>query len=367
MDNFYAAWEKSKKAKAGLRELLGGEEYRFTYKTSPVEIESKYRSAFFAVRVMSRGSNLINKDGFISTEDIINNKVKGRKISRHIIKSKIVPEYMPCVLDGKGLGAAGESTETLLTTEDFFREFYEKISAERECEVVLSTNFIDIISAGNLSGAESCYSMSVFRDKITDHGGTSSAPFAYAQDGQTLIAYVKHPKHPRYLSRVFVHIDSERDMFIVGRPYGNMSENMMLMIARVIEELLGTTPSQWKIRWDVEDYIAKCVGFKHRGASDLLYQYDNASLMLKRKYGNDKYFRLTMPSTIPCIRCGEDHNCNEGSGMCRSCVKEIEKMANSESGYDEFIVNPSFAGNLPTVELNSVVISPHRIENINII
>lgn len=242
MDNFYTAWEKSKKAKAGLRELLGGEEYRFTYKTSPVEIESKYRSAFFAVRVMSRGSNLINKDGFISTEDIINNKVKGRKISRHIIKSKIVPEYMPCVLDGKGLGAAGESTETLLTTEDFFREFYEKISAERECEVVLSTNFIDIISAGNLSGAESCYSMSVFRDKITDHGGTSSAPFAYAQDGQTLIAYVKHP----------------------------------------------------------------------------------------------------------------------------SCIKEIEKMANSEQDCDEFYVNPSFAGNWPTVELNSVVIGPPRIKNMNI-
>ena len=223
----------------------------------------------------------------------------------------------------------GISTTSL---ETFFKTFYEKIASLKEEELILSVNYVDILSCGHVSGANSCYCQSIFRERSTDHGAYSLAPHIFAQDSVTLIAYTFAKGGDKFAKRVWVHINEARDKFIIGRTYGNWSDYALKILYREIEKLCGETDAAaWNIRTGVESYLhshRELVSILHPDLFEdegwPIYNGDTAAYFLRKK-GTSSPFVLDIPARIPCVMCGEDHNYLEGSGMCYGCVNNFKR------------------------------------------
>lgn len=265
-----------------------------------------------------------NYDNLTNT-DIVGNTFNGRKLSRYIIKNKAKISNVAYIIEREIVQCElGLYTKNL---ELFFKTFYEKVAALKDEKIVLSANYIDILSAGNVSGENSCYAQSIFRDKVTHHGAYSLAPHVFAQDGQTLIAYVLRDGGKKFSKRVWVHVNEARDKFVIGRKYGNWGEMSLKALYRAIEGLLGEPDANgWYVRTDVGDYFHNGrIGFSYTERdcfSDMgwsFYTEDTASYYFYKK-GTTSPFVLDIPAMVGCISCGCENNYLEGSGMCYDCA-----------------------------------------------
>lgn len=326
MDFFMENWESSKKSKARLIELLGGEEHTIDITMDADAICETFPHCFAKVKRMVQ---LINGTTEVpSNDDIVKNTFDGKKLSRFIIKNKDkVTGYKNLISFYHIQHEIGICTEDI---ERFFRTFCEKVAAMKSEKVVLSVNYIDILSAGNVSGENSCYALSIFRDRFTRHGAYSLAPHAFAQDSNTLIAYVPHPNGKKFSKRVWVHINNENDRFAIGRLYGNWGSNTLKILYREIEKILGEqNSSNWNRRSDIGGYLSGDVisftnedDFQEYGRP--FYCGDSAAYIF-RKIGSDSSFYMDTPCRVPCMSCGSDHGHLEGSGMCYDCTRELRR------------------------------------------
>jgi len=329
MDFFMKNWEESKEAKAGLIELLGGEELVIEINMDEEAIEGTFPNCFSKIKQMLR---YIEPEDYmhLTATDIIKNTFNGRKLSRYIIKNKAKISSVSYIIERDSVNR--ELSVYTRNLELFFKTLYEKIAALKSEKVVLSANYIDILSAGNVSGENSCYAQSIFRDKMTNHGAYSLAPHTFAQDGQTLIAYVLRDNGKKFSKRVLVHINGARDKFVIGRKYGNWGESSLKALYRVIEGLLGEPDtSGWYLKSEIGSYFEnQRIDFRYtendvfNDVGRPFYSGDTASYYFYKKNSSSR-FRMTIPALVGCISCGCEHSYPEGSGMCYDCAVKFRR------------------------------------------
>lgn len=320
MSHFYANWESSKARKASLIEMLGGEEYKFEIKVNEEMLSQIFPNCFSLMSIFCAAAGTT-----VSVEEIANNRmVGGRKMSRFLLANRTklpARQYLPSSSIRREIGFDGYGLE------NFFQSFYEKVAGTKTEEMVISANYIDILSCGHVSGENSCYTQSVFRSDIYNHGQYSAAPHIFADDENTLIAYVLNPAGNKFLKRVWVHVNEDRDRFIIGRPYGNFGDYAMSQLYRELEGLCGdSNPANWTYRSGVCDYLSRGrenVSYNH-DYDNLFYTGDTARFVFKKRDCRTRTLRINNHTSFKCIRCGRDNDHLDGSGLCYECTDVIE-------------------------------------------
>lgn len=321
MVNFFANWERSKAKKSKLIEMLGGEEKVIEIKITEESIVQMFPYTFDVIRaVCSNAGEQIN-----DAQIIANRTASGRKLSRFLIANRDklrIQRYLPNMTVRREIGFDGYGVDT------FMKCFYEKIAGLKSESLVISANYIDILSCGNVSGENSCYTQSIFRSSIDNHGQYSVAPHVMAEDENTLIAYVLHPSGTKFLKRIFVHVNDERDRFILGRPYGNFGNYAMTALYREMESLCGDPdPSNWTFKQDKDSYLSRgnsYVRYSH-DQDNLFYTGDTAAYIFKNRNAKSNSLLIKNRWDIKCIACGCETDHTDGSGMCYECTDAIER------------------------------------------
>lgn len=321
MVNFFANWERSKAKKSKLIEMLGGEEKVIEIKITEETIAQMFPYTFDVIRAVCS-----NAGEQVTTEQIIANRTaSGRKLSRFLIANRDklrIQRYLPNMTVRREIGFDGYGIDT------FMKCFYEKIAGLKSESLVISANYIDILSCGNVSGENSCYTQSIFRSDVFNHGQYSAAPHVMAEDENTLIAYVLHPSGTKFLKRIFVHVNDERDRFILGRPYGNFGNYAMTALYRELESLCGDPdPSNWTFRQDRDSYLSRgnrYVRYNH-DEDNLFYTGDTAAYIFKNRNAKTDSLLIKNRWDIKCIACGCGTDHIDGSGMCYECTDAIER------------------------------------------
>lgn len=322
MTNFFANWEKSKTAKTSLFEMLGGEEHSFSTTVTPDIVAEMFPVAFGIIRDMAYAVDNI----VLTNEQIFTNRTaSGRKVSRYILgnKGKIQAsgrKFLPKRDLHSELGYDGYGFDS------FIKTVYEKIAAAKSEKIVISANYIDILSAGHVSGENSCYCQSIFRKDATSHGQFSLAPHIFAEDKNTMIAYVLSDDKTKYQKRVWIHVNEERDRFIIGRLYGNWSQHSITALYRKMEQLCGDSEaSNWVFRTNVSNYLSRGqdrVEYNH-SRDNMFYTGDTAVYCFKKRNAETRRLKMFVPTKIDCIRCGESHDHVDGSGLCWDCADQV--------------------------------------------
>ena len=323
MTHFFENWERSKVAKASLFEMLGGEEHSFSTAVTPDNVADMYPTAFGIIRDMAY---TVDNTCVLTNEQIFTNRTaSGRKVSRFILGNrdkiqasgrKFLPNrnlYGELKYEGYGL-------------DSFIKTVYEKIAATKSEEIVISANYVDILSAGHVSGENSCYCQSIFRSEVTSHGQYSLAPHIFAEDKNTLIAYVLSDDKTKFNKRVWIHVNEERDRFIIGRLYGNWGQHSLINLYRKMEQLCGDSDaSNWVFRSNVSSYLSRGsdrVEYNH-SQDNMFYTGDTAVYCFKKRNATTNRLKMVVPTKINCIRCGEEHDHVDGSGMCWDCTDQV--------------------------------------------
>lgn len=321
MVNFFANWERSKAKKSKLIEMLGGEEKVIEIKITEESIVQMFPYTFDVIRAVCSNAGELIDDAQI----IANRTSSGRKLSRFLIANRDklrIQRYLPNMTVRREIGFDGYGIDT------FMKCFYEKIAGLKNESLVISANYIDILSCGNVSGENSCYTQSIFRSSIDNHGQFSAAPHVMAEDENTLIAYVLHPSGTKFLKRIFVHVNDERDRFILGRPYGNFGNYAMTALYREMESLCGDPdPSNWTFRQDRDSYLSRgnnYVKYNH-DYDNMFYTGDTASYVFKNRNAKTDSLLIKNRWDIKCIACGCGTDHVDGSGMCYECTDAMER------------------------------------------
>lgn len=320
MVNFYANWEQSKQKKSKLIELLGGEEHKFEIKITEETLSSIFPVCFEVIRGICANAGHLVTDTEIATNRMNN----GRKLSRFLIGKRDelrIQRYLPNRNVRQEIGFDGYGIE------GFMQSFYEKVAGAKSEEIVISANYIDILSCGHVSGENSCYTQSIFRERVYNHGQYSVAPHIFANDENTLIAYSLNEAGNKFTKRVWIHVNEERDRFIIGRTYGNFSDFALTALYREMEMLCGDpNPSAWTFRSNLSDYLSRSrelVRYDHV-YDNLFYSGDSARFSFKKRDCKTRNLLIKTHYEASCIACGRDHDHVDGSGLCYECADAIE-------------------------------------------
>ena len=320
MVNFYANWEQSKQKKSKLIELLGGEEHKFEITITEETLSSIFPVCFEVIRDICANAGHLVTDTEIATNRMNN----GRKLSRFLIGKRDelrIQRYLPNRNVRQEVGFDGYGIE------GFMQSFYEKVAGAKSEEIVISANYIDILSCGHVSGENSCYTQSIFRERVYNHGQYSVAPHIFANDENTLIAYSLNEAGNKFTKRVWIHVNEERDRFIIGRTYGNFGDFALTALYREMEMLCGDpNPSAWTFRSNLSDYLSRSrelVRYDH-DCDNLFYSGDSARFSFKKRDCKTRNLLIKTHYEASCIACGRDHDHVDGSGLCYECADSLE-------------------------------------------